>query len=428
VLATGTVIGQRYRLEKALGKGGMGTVWSATHVVTRKVVALKFLQKAGPLPGVEGADESARRRILREARAVCAVNHPHVVEVHDVLELEDGSPVLVMDLLEGESLGERLQRERTLSVEDLLRIVVPMLSGLEAAHARGIVHRDVKPDNVFLARRGDGSVDVKLLDFGIAKVTKLDEGAPAESAQLTGTGAMMGTPYYMAPEQVYGERDLDARTDVWAVGISMYECLAGVRPADGANLGQILKQVTVGPFRPLSELAPKAPHALVRIIEGCLERDRTKRIANATKLREALERVAAASTLDGTEVAEERASAAAERWKPRRWVAAAVAVALGAGAVITVASVDRRTPPHSATAASPVSEIPTAIPAPMPAPIVEPSAPAAAASTAIDMKPAQAPTKRREPTRPPAVKTASPAASTGTDERAAGGVVAKPPF
>jgi serine/threonine-protein kinase len=422
VLATGTVIGQRYRLEKPLGKGGMGTVWSASHVVTRKVVALKFLQK-------EAADESARRRILREARAVCAVNHPHVVEVHDVLELEDGSPVLVMDLLEGESLGERLQRERTLSVDELLHVVIPMLSGLEAAHARGIVHRDVKPDNVFLARRGDGSVDVKLLDFGIAKVTKLDEGAAAESAQLTGTGAMMGTPYYMAPEQVYGERDLDARTDVWAVGISMYECLAGVRPADGANLGQILKQVTVGPFRPLAELAPKAPSAMVQVIERCLERDRTKRIASATELREALERIAAASTLDGTEVAEERASAGAERKPLRRWSAAALGVALGAAAVITgVSSSDRGSPapataPPEALIAKPSAE-PSSVPVPVPVPVSEPV-------------PVPSPSKRSEtPRRPSPVKNATIAKPASpvvppappSDERAAGGVVAKPPF
>ena len=169
MLTAGAIVANRFQLGRQLGQGGMGAVWSATHTVTGKTVALKFLS------GPSEADDDSRRRLLREARAACSVRHPNVVQVHDVLELEGGAPVLVMDLLEGESLGDRLERQTKLPPDELVRLVVPMVSALEAAHARGVIHRDIKPDNVFLANRPDGSVDVKVLDFGIAKVTKLDE-------------------------------------------------------------------------------------------------------------------------------------------------------------------------------------------------------------------------------------------------------------
>ncbi|MFO0669817.1 MAG: serine/threonine-protein kinase [Polyangiaceae bacterium] len=423
-LTPGTLVAARYRLIRQLGQGGMGSVWSATHVVTGKSVALKFLS-------ADVADESSKKRLLREARAACSVRHPHVVQVHDVLEIEGELPVLVMDLLEGESLGDRLERERVVPEGELVRILLQMVGALEAAHARGVVHRDIKPDNVFLVRRPDGALDVKVLDFGIAKVTKLEDGDAAETAKLTGTGAMMGTPYYMAPEQVFGEKDVDARTDLWATGIMIYECASGVRPTEGANLGQILKLVTVGPFTPLAQVASGVSPGLARVVDMCLERDRTRRVPTATALREALERVAAGTTLDGAEVASAHARTgevsvqpAPRRSKAPAFVAAAVLLLglVGGGAAL----VTRRPPPVPAVASTGalVESSPKAPPTAAPSaesiatPVAPPSAaiaPAAATSAAPSARPA--------PARVGKHAEAKPAAST----RGPGGVVLTPP-
>lgn len=434
MLTAGAIVANRFQLGRQLGQGGMGAVWSATHTVTGKTVALKFLS------GPSEADDDSRRRLLREARAACSVRHPNVVQVHDVLELEGGAPVLVMDLLEGESLGDRLERQTKLPPDELVRLVVPMVSALEAAHARGVIHRDIKPDNVFLANRPDGSVDVKVLDFGIAKVTKLDESSQ-ETAKLTGTGAMMGTPYYMAPEQVYGERDLDARTDLWATGVLMYEGLAGVRPSEGANLGQILKLVTLGPFKPLLEAAPSTPPALARIVEACLERDRGRRIASARELRETLERFLAGNTFDGA------ALPAVEPPPPTREpvrsvhrgrraliVAAALVLAGAAGGFAWLAPT-RHGAPVGARAIAPASPAPPSPPAP-----VESSPPTNAApqrvgagsesvAGAVSAEPSKAPAPEKPGARPPARREPAPKSPIKPDsDRTAGGVVAKPPF
>ena len=304
----------------------MGAVWAATHTVTGKAVALKFLLGAGDDPGM-------RERLLREARAVCAVMHPNVVPVHDVLELEGGAPALVMDILTGESLSAKLLRAGTLPQDEVVRIAIDVLSALEAAHAIGIIHRDLKPDNIFLARTPGSKVDdIKVLDFGIAKVTTLNEG-DAQAAALTRTDAMVGTPYYMAPEQVYGEKDIDPRSDLWSMGIVLYECLAGVRPTEGTNLGQIFKLVTVGPFPSLAEKAPRVSPSLAKLVGWCLERSRENRPKSATELREALERVRAGSTMDGAEVLARPVDSAVEpRRSARRWGAIAVAALVVAGA------------------------------------------------------------------------------------------------
>ncbi len=404
----------------------MGAVWAATHVVTGKAVALKFLSD-------HAGDDSSKKRLLREARAACSVSHPNVVQVHDVLELDDGMPVLVMDLLRGESLGERLEREKTIAHDELVALLIPLASALEAAHAKGIVHRDIKPDNVFLAARPDGAVDVKVLDFGIAKVTKLEDGEHAETAKLTGTGAMMGTPYYMAPEQVFGEKDLDARTDLWSVGVLMYECLAGVRPTEGANLGQILKLVTVGPFKPLASVAPQVPAPLARVVDSCLVRDKHQRVASALALREALERVKAGTTLDGAEVHHEVSATPTPARKSRGRVFGA----LGAGAtllallgfgVVRARSVPPE--PPRATAGAVSSPAPPAPPAQADAPTAAPVAIAAAAPSPEPQPAADAGTAPPRSSRSTGKKrNAAPSGPRPeNDDRAAGGVVTKAPF
>jgi serine/threonine protein kinase len=282
-LQTGGLVGQRYRLVRLLGEGGMGSVWAATHVVTRKSVALKFLK------GADAQRADVRRRFLREARAAAAVRHPNVVAIHDIFELDDGSPVMVMDMLEGRSLGARLRQEKRLPPGEMASVLLPVVSAVGTAHAVGIVHRDLKPDNIFLSPLAGGKSAVRVLDFGIAKLTAT-EGDAALTMGLTQTGDMLGTPHYMAPEQASGESDIDHRTDVWALGVILYECLAGVRPVQGNNLGQLLKRIITGAIVPLGEIAPQAPEDLKALVASMLAHDRAQRPADLRPVQEVLRR------------------------------------------------------------------------------------------------------------------------------------------
>lgn len=281
--APDVVVSGRYRLERLLGEGGMGAVWSATHVITRKHVALKFLKTS------ERGNENLIRRFLREARAVSAVNHPNVVAVHDIVQLDDGTPVMVMDLLNGCSLADHLVRVKAMPVDELAQVLVPVLSAVGTAHANGIVHRDLKPDNIYLHVRADGRMEPKVLDFGIAKLSAT-EGEAAQTAHLTQTGAMLGTPYYMSPEQVFGEKDIDQRADVWSMGIMMYECLAGCRPIEGENFGQLFKAIATGTVVPLEQIAPTLPVDVTRLVARMLRPDRNERPADLREAYETLSR------------------------------------------------------------------------------------------------------------------------------------------
>jgi serine/threonine-protein kinase len=267
-LTPGALIAERYRLVRKLGEGGMGAVWAATHVITRKPIALKFLKAA--------AEPAVRKRFLREARAASAVRHKNVIAIHDVVELDDSTVFMVMDLLEGETLSSLIAREGALPPATVAKILLPVVSAVGAAHASGIVHRDLKPDNIFLSRDEDGAVEVKVLDFGIAKLTGLGADG-GDTGALTGTGSMLGTPYYMAPEQIYAEKDLDQRIDVWAMGVILFECLTGTRPTEGEGVGQIFKKITIGTLPRLSEVAPELPQDITRVVERMLSRDRDER-------------------------------------------------------------------------------------------------------------------------------------------------------
>ncbi|MGO8994708.1 MAG: protein kinase domain-containing protein [Polyangiaceae bacterium] len=271
-LQLGTVVAERYRLERLLGEGGMGVVYAATHTKTRKIVALKILR-----PSL-AEDKATKQRFLREARASCAVHHPNVVEIHDVLELADGTAMMVMDMLEGESLASKLDREKKIAVKELTLLLLPVISAVGTAHEVGIVHRDLKPENIFLDKRR-GTIDVRVLDFGIAKLTAT-EGDAARTGAITGTGAVLGTPYYMSPEQIFGEKDIDHRADVWAMGVILYECLAGVRPTQAENIGQIFKIVTTVGIKPIETHVPDLDPPLAKLIARMLSRDRDSRPAD----------------------------------------------------------------------------------------------------------------------------------------------------
>ncbi|MGH7272620.1 MAG: serine/threonine-protein kinase, partial [Polyangiaceae bacterium] len=269
-LTAGAIIAKRYRLERELGRGGMGVVWEATHQVTRRRVAMKFVIGPAELRA------DLRRRFLREARAASAANHPNVVEVLDVFELDDGTPVMVMELLLGETLRERLVHERKLPLAVTASVLLPVAAAVGTAHSLGIVHRDLKPENIFLVAGADMAGGVKVLDFGVAKLLSTD-GDAADTASLTGTGSALGTPCYMAPEQATGEKDIDARADIWAIGVIAYECLAGMRPVEGSGIGKVVMKLMTEGIKPIDQVVTDLPAEASALVMRMLARDRSER-------------------------------------------------------------------------------------------------------------------------------------------------------
>ncbi|HVW30767.1 MAG TPA: serine/threonine-protein kinase [Polyangiaceae bacterium] len=229
-LAPGLQVG-RYVLVRPLGQGGMGTVWEASHVVSKKHFALKVFRDDLP--------EKARRRFAREARLATAVHHPGVVEVHDCFEAENGSPVIVMELLQGETLGALLRRELP-PPERAALIVADVVAIVRAAHAAGIVHRDLKPENIFLCHECSRGPRVRVLDFGIARA--FDPAVDPANDTITQAGTVVGTPQYMAPEQLFGEV-VDESADVWALGVILYECIKGSRPLEGVSVVRVARNL-----------------------------------------------------------------------------------------------------------------------------------------------------------------------------------------
>jgi serine/threonine-protein kinase len=222
----GVVVEQKYALVRLLGEGGMGSVWVARNLTLNSHVALK-LMRADFAQAVAGAAE----RMLQEARAAAAIHHPAIVQIFDFGRTRDGEPFISMELLDGESLSAALKRRGKLPALRAVQVLLPIADALVVAHARGVVHRDLKPDNVLLARLADGRVQPKILDFGIAKLD-----APA-SPKLTLDGTVLGSPAYMSPEQARGQSDIDLRVDVWAFSVMLYELVTGCTPfaADGYN-------------------------------------------------------------------------------------------------------------------------------------------------------------------------------------------------
>jgi serine/threonine-protein kinase len=253
----------------------MGVVWEAEEVATGEPVALKLLKRSGP-------DDSVARRFLREARAARAVRHPSIVRVHDVLELDDGSPVMVMELLTGETLAQRLTRQRVLALPEVARILVDVCAAVGCAHSLGIVHRDLKPENIFLTD-SHGEHPVKVLDFGVAKLTA-SEGDAAHTGATTAAGVILGTLLYMSPEQILGEKDVDHRADIWALGAILYEALSGSRPIDARSVAEVYRRVITGAIIPLGERAPHVPAPIAQLVTGILRRDRAQRPSDVREL------------------------------------------------------------------------------------------------------------------------------------------------
>jgi serine/threonine protein kinase len=296
MFAPGTLLSNRYRLDCLLGEGGMGSVWRAEDERMRRTVAVKVLKAPAPDESAERA-ATERRRLLREARAASAVRHPSVVQVLDVVD-EGELPFLVMELLEGCSLKEHLDRVGQLDVITACALMTQVASAVGAAHDRGIVHRDLKPENVFLMGAGEVSAatQVKVLDFGIAKV--LHRPGSAATADLTREGHLLGSPPYMSPEQAFGEADIDHRTDLWSLGIVLYECLSGVLPTRGENTGQVFKIVTKRGVMPIEEIAPDVPADLAGLLRRLLAQEPADRPGSMREVIDVLARHAPGAARD----------------------------------------------------------------------------------------------------------------------------------
>jgi eukaryotic-like serine/threonine-protein kinase len=267
----GTVLAGRYRLESKLGQGGMGSVWRAEHLSLGSPLAIKLID-----PSIAQSAE-ALSRFKREAQAAADLRSPHVVQIIDY-GVDADIPFIAMELLEGESLGTRLEKVGRLAPVQVASILSQAARALARAHQAGIVHRDLKPDNIFLIKEADDDV-VKVLDFGIAK--KL--GALSTTSGIkTGTGAMLGTPYYMSPEQVLGQSNVDHRTDIWALGIIAYECLTGARPFEKNTLGALLMSICSEPLPIASSIAP-VPSGFDAWFSRACARSVSERFASATE-------------------------------------------------------------------------------------------------------------------------------------------------
>jgi eukaryotic-like serine/threonine-protein kinase len=273
----GDLISGKYRLVRLIGDGGMGSVFEARHEYLGTAVALKFLHpELARRPGLVA-------RFLQEARLAASIKSPHIARVTDVDQTADGAAYLVMELLEGESLQAVLDRQRRLPRDVALDYTLQILSALEAAHAIGAVHRDLKPDNVFVVTTQRGPF-VKLLDFGIAKLRNTRE----FQVGLTRPGVVMGTPEYMAPEQAFSADVVDARADVYSVGTMLYEMLAGERPAQGDNAQEIAGMILAHRVRDLRTLDGTIPEGLARAVHRAMAPTPPERFTSAAELRDAI--------------------------------------------------------------------------------------------------------------------------------------------
>ena len=282
----GTVLNRRYRLERFIGKGGMGAVYEAEDINIGRRFAVKHLHAdflADTSEEKRAAREAALKRFHREARFGASIRNDNICSVLDFGQAEDGSPFLVMELLEGATLAEILKRHKRLPPSRITDILSQTLSALQAAHEAHIVHRDLKPDNIFVTTVGDRTDFVKLLDFGISKI--IDQ---ATKSRLTQPGTALGTPHYMAPEQARGERNIDHRTDIWAVGIILYEALTGKKPFDGENLVSVLYQICSEEFEAPRSIDLSISDSFQRVILKALQKDVRNRYGSATEMREAL--------------------------------------------------------------------------------------------------------------------------------------------
>jgi serine/threonine-protein kinase len=272
------VVGGKYRITKRLGGGAFADVYEAVHGQIGQRFAIKIMRRDySVIPELV-------QRFITEARAASAAGHPGIVQIFDIGELETGEPYLVMEFLHGEDLAEILKRQRRLRPVHAIGLCMHLLDALEAAHAAGVIHRDLKPENVMLVRGPGGEPWAKLVDFGIARM--LQEGPNA--ARLTAQGTLLGTPYYVAPEQARGSDTVDARADVYATGAMLYEMVTGKVPYPGTSVADILCKVLSEPFPSARAVNPELPVSLEAVINRACARDRDQRYGSAAEFAAAL--------------------------------------------------------------------------------------------------------------------------------------------
>jgi serine/threonine protein kinase len=440
----GDILAQKYRVERVLGVGGMGVVVAATHLELEQRVALKFMLGDG------FKTPDALTRFQREARIAVKLRSEHVARVSDTGTLENGAPYIVMEYLEGTDLGAQLAQYGPMPVGFAAECIVQACDAVGEAHAHGIVHRDLKPANLFLTQTPDGSALVKVLDFGISKASNgLDSGMA-----MTKTGTVMGSPLYMSPEQMRSLKNVDARADVWALGVIMYELLTGQTPFIGDSFGDLLLAVMTTPHPPIRQLRPDVPLQIAALVDACLAKEPTVRVQSVAEIAQVLapfcsaagivlaQRITALARKAGT-TGDPRAAASAtgagwgstHREQPRSkqvWLGAVVGIVVLAGGILVGVvllgrshpQVDTSTGSNSASVASAGAS--TAVPASAPqqassaiattapaagsvpalATSTSPPAPAAAdsqqAPTTPKSGPAPAAKPRTTPTTPPA--------------------------
>jgi serine/threonine-protein kinase len=272
----------KYQLLRKLGEGGMGTVYEARNSATGRKVAVKMITGEALDRGTD-----ILARFEREAMATAAIESQHIAHTLDAgVDRATGVPYLVMDLLSGEDLASAMARFKPLPNEVALRVVAQACLGLQKAHEAGVVHRDIKPANLFLARREGGEIVVKLLDFGIAKVTFDKLGAPVGA--MTTSGAILGSPTYMSPEQVVGKKAIDHRADLWSLGVVLYEALSGRTPHDASTVGGLIFAIAGEAPRPIQAHAPWVPADVAAVVHKALARDPAARFSSATEMFEAI--------------------------------------------------------------------------------------------------------------------------------------------
>lgn len=268
----GDILLGKYQIEKVLGQGGMGVVVAARHVDLGQRYAIKFLLPTGL------THEEAVTRFLREARASARLQSEHVARVHDVGSMENGAPYMVMEYLEGRDLKAVLKEQGPLPADVAMLYLAQVCDAIAEAHAANIVHRDLKPANLFLVRRRNGSPCVKVLDFGISKHLGTDE------VDLTSTNATLGSPLYMSPEQISKSKTVDARTDIWALGVILYELLTGMSPFRGGTALEVVSRILQEEPTPIRQLRPDVPERAEVVIARCLRKRREERFQSVEEL------------------------------------------------------------------------------------------------------------------------------------------------
>jgi serine/threonine-protein kinase len=397
----GSTLAGRYLILRRIGEGGMGAVYEGKHTVIGKRIAVKVLLEKFH------AKSDFVARLLQEARLASSIGHENIVDVTDFGTTDDGRSFVIMEFLDGEALAQLVMRDAPLPVERSLRIARQVASALGAAHAKGIYHRDVKPENVYLVRRGDADF-VKVVDFGISKAVKQGGDEGGESYRLTHTGLLLGTPLYMSPEQARGDENLDHRVDIWALGVLLYECLTGEVPFRANNYLGIISQVLTHDAAPPSRLRPELgiPSAVEAVVMRAMEKNRDRRYQEMADLERDLERLLAGDQNVGLAAgpSEGVPPPSALETGPSRWhLAAAAVIALAAGLAFALSRspAEQQKQKAAESAAAPAGKPTTGAAAP---PVVPPAAtPAATAAAPIQTAGPAAPVTGK-PGRPLAIR------------------------